>query len=123
MVWHSSGKTRFGSFLNFRGLQHAPINEQGVVFLFGMVAFELGYVVESVATGFPDCEAKRRIKGSTEAWERIRIEFEYQSKSFIDHGHDATQCDIIVCWKHNWPECPLEVLDLSSAIENLDNED
>lgn len=123
MAWHSSGKSRFGSFLNFRGLQHAPINEQGVVFLFGMVAFELGYVVESVATGFPDCEAKRRIKGSTEAWERVRIEFEYQSKSFIDHGHDATQCDIIVCWKHNWPECPLEVLELSSAIENLDNED
>jgi hypothetical protein len=118
---HSLGGRRFGTFLNFRGLQHAPINEQGVVFLFGMVAFELGYVVESVSTGFPDCEAKRRIKSQSEAWERVRIEFEYQSKNFIDHGHDPEQCDIIVCWEHDWPECPIEVLDLSVAIKNLDN--
>jgi hypothetical protein len=25
----------YGEFINFRGLQHAPVNEQGVVFLFG----------------------------------------------------------------------------------------
>ena len=117
--WESTGGRRFGPFLNFRGLQHAPINEQGVVLLFGMVAVELGYVVESVATGFPDCEAKRRIKGPAESWERIRIEFEYQSRNFLDHGHDASECDVIVCWEHNWPECPIEVLELSSAIHYL----
>ena len=120
--WESTGNRRLGPFLNFRGLQHAPINEQGVVFLFGMVAFELGYVVESVATGFPDCEAKRRIKGPSESWERIRIEFEYQSKNFLDHGHDPSQCDMIVCWNHNWPECPVEVLELSSVIFDLDED-
>jgi hypothetical protein len=58
-AWTSTQRTQYGPFLNFRGLQHAPINEQGVVFLFGMVAFDLGYVVEGVGTGFPDCEAKR----------------------------------------------------------------
>lgn len=120
--WQSTGGSRFGPFLNFRGLQHAPINEQGVVFLFGMVAFELGYVVESVATGFPDCEAKRRIKGPSESWERIHIEFEYQSKNFFDHGHDPEKCDVIVCWEHNWPDCPIEVLELKSAIRDIDNE-
>src|SRR5205085_684390 len=36
----------YGDFINFRGLQHAPVNEQGVVFLFGMICRELGYVVE-----------------------------------------------------------------------------
>jgi hypothetical protein len=121
-VWQPTGGSRFGPFLNFRGLQHAPINEQGVVLLFGMVAFEIGYVVESVATGFPDCEAKRRVKGPSESWERIRIEFEFQSKNFLDHGHDPAQCDVIVCWEHNWLECPLEVLELSSAIRDLDND-
>ena len=118
--WESTGGRKFGPFLNFRGLQHAPINEQGVVLLFGMVASDFGYVVESVATGFPDCEAKRRIKGPAESWERIRIEFEYQSKNFLDHGHDPSQCDVIVCWEDNWPECPIEVLKLSSAIHDLD---
>jgi hypothetical protein len=122
-TWESTEGRRLGRFLNFRGLQHAPINEQGVVLLFGMVAFELGYMVESVATGFPDCEAKRRIKGPSEAWERIRIEFEYESKNFLNHGHDAEQCDVIVCWQHNWPECPIEVLQLSSAIRDLDEDE
>lgn len=120
--WDASGGRRFGRFLNFRGLQHAPINEQGVVFLFGMVASELGYAVESVATGFPDCEGKRRIKGSSETWERVRIEFEYQSRNFRDHGHDPNECELIVCWEHNWPECPIEVLELRSAITHLDDE-
>ena len=53
----------YGDFINFRGLQHAPVNEQGVVFLFGMICRELGYVVEIVKPGFPDCEAKRRVRG------------------------------------------------------------
>jgi len=38
----------YGDFINFRGLQHEPVNEQGVVFLFGMVCREIGYVVEIV---------------------------------------------------------------------------
>ncbi len=120
--WDASGGRKFGPFLNFRGLQHAPINEQGVVFLFGMVASELGYAVESVATGFPDCEGKRRIRGPAETWERVRIEFEYQSRNFREHGHDANECVLIVCWEHNWPECPIEVLELRSAILQLDDE-
>jgi hypothetical protein len=51
----------YGDPIDFRGLRHAPVNEDGVVFLFGMVAKELGYLVESVQAGFPDCEAKRQI--------------------------------------------------------------
>ena len=35
-------------------LQHAPINEQGVVYLFGMVSHELGFLVEAVQTGFQE---------------------------------------------------------------------
>lgn len=68
--WKSVGGTTYGPFLNFRGLQHAPINEQGVVFLFGMVCFELGFVVEAVRTGYPDCEAKRRIHRQRDEWQR-----------------------------------------------------
>ncbi len=115
----SSEKTQYGPFLNFRGLQHAPINEQGVVFLFGMVAFDLGFVVEGVGTGFPDCEAKRTVSKTGDVWERVRIEFEFRSRNFREHGHDPAGCDLIVCWEHNWPECPVEVLELRSAINGL----
>lgn len=109
----------YGDFINFRGLQHAPVNEQGVVFLFGMVCRELGYVVESVKQGFPDCEAKRRLGGKAAQWQRVRIEFEYQSRSFRAHGHDPDLCDVIVCWEDNWPDCPLEVLELRSVLSRL----
>jgi hypothetical protein len=118
-AWKPTGRAQYGPFLNFRGLQHAPINEQGVIYLFGIVAFDLGYVVEGIGTGFPDCEAKRSVRASGDAWERVRIEFEYRSRNFLVHGHDAAECDVLVCWEHNWPDCPLEVLELRSAIESL----
>jgi len=109
----------YGDPLDFRGLRHEPVNEDGVVFLFGMVARELGYLVESVQAGFPDCEAKRQV--GPNRWQRVRIEFEFESRSFRDHGHAASGCDIIVCWRHNWPECPgnIEVVELASVIKSL----
>jgi hypothetical protein len=112
----------YGDFINFRGLQHAPVNEQGVVFLFGMICRELGYVVEIVKPGFPDCEAKRRIRGKSGMWQRVRIEFEFQSRSFRSHGHDPDQCDLIVCWEDNWTDCPIEVLELSKVLKGLPKE-
>lgn len=109
----------YGNPIDFRGLRHEPVNEQGVVFLFGMVARELGYHVEAVQTGYPDCEAKRQVDAGK--WQRVRIEFEFESRNFRDHGHHPDGCDVIVCWRHNWPECPtsLEVVELSSVIRTL----
>jgi hypothetical protein len=109
----------YGEPLDFPALRHEPVNEQGVVLLFGMVAKHLGYVVESVQAGFPDCEAKRQI--APRRWQRVNIEFEFESRNFRDHGHPLTGCDVIVCWHHNWPDCPahIEVLELSSFIKSL----
>jgi hypothetical protein len=114
-----SDRPTYGNPIDFRGLRHEPVNEQGVVFLFGMVARELGYMVEAIQTGFPDCEAKRQI--SPRKWQRVRIEFEFESRNFRDHGHSVSGCDVIVCWQHNWPECPenIEVLELSTVIASL----
>jgi hypothetical protein len=113
------GVPTYGGPIDFRGLRHQPVNEQGVVFLFGMVARELGYLVEAVQTGYPDCEAKRQIGPGK--WQRVRIEFEYESRNFRDHGHPVNGCDIIVCWRHNWLDCPhnLEVLELGTVIRTL----
>ena len=119
LSYHPLKGIAYGDFLNFRGLQHAPINEQGVVFLFGMVCSELDYRIEAVKTGFPDCEAKRKIAGRKEQWQRVRIEFEFQSKNFLEHDHKEEDCDVIVCWEHNWPDCPIEVLELKEAIKRL----
>ena len=109
----------YGRPIDFRGLRHEPVNEQGVVLLFGLVAKELGYIVESVQSGFPDCEAKRQIAPGR--WQRVHLEFEFESRNFRDHGHAFNGCDVIVCWRHNWPDCPpqIEILELSSLIKSL----
>lgn len=113
----------YGNPIDFRGLRHEPVNEEGVVFLFGMVARELGYLVEAMQAGYPDCEAKRQVDAGK--WQRVRIEFEYESRNFRDHGHSPGGCDLIVCWRHNWQECPpnLEVVELSHIIKTLASED
>jgi len=119
--WHGKLDNRpvYGDPIDFRGLRHEPVNEQGVVFLFGMVARELGYLVEAIQGGFPDCEAKRQVARGQ--WQPVRIEFEYASRSFLDHGHDPKKCDVVICWIDNWPDCPdhLEVLALSDVISKL----
>jgi hypothetical protein len=85
-----------------------------------MVSYELGFIVEAIHASFPDCEAKRLVDRQRNRWQRVRIEFEFQSSTFRDHGHDAGQCDLIVCWENNWPDCPLEVVELRSVIDQLE---
>jgi hypothetical protein len=49
-------------------------------------------------------------------WIPKKIEFENESRNFLTHMHSLDGADLIVCWTHNWPECPLEVLELKSVI-------
>lgn len=116
--WSKVEGSQYGPPVDFRGLRHAPINEQSVVYLFGVVSYELGFIVEAVQGAFPDCDAKRHI--GNDQWQRVRIEFEYRSRNFKEHAHDPAGADLIVCWIHDWPECPLEVLELRSAIDDLE---
>ena len=109
----------FGEPIDFRGLRFAPVNEQGVVYLLGMISHELGFLIESVRTEFPDCEGKRCFDKQNSRWEHVRIEFEYKSSHFKEHGHNEEDCDIIVCWIHDWQECPVEVLELRNVIKYL----
>jgi hypothetical protein len=97
-------------------MTNAPVNELGVMVLFGMVAAGLGLQVESVQGKFPDCMARRQVAPGK--WQHLRIEFEYESKNFKLHGHDPKGCDMIVCWRHNWKECPteIEVVELSRVV-------
>lgn len=95
----------------------SPTNEQGVVFLFGAMARKLGFAITQIQTAFPDCEAYREIEPGK--WQRVRIEFEYESRNFKEHMHDPEKCHLIVCWRHNWEDCPLEVVELKSAVRKL----
>ena len=95
----------------------APTNEMGVVFLFGAVARELGFLVLRLQSEFPDGEALREVEPGR--WQRVRIEIEYESRNFLAHEHPVAGCDLIVCWNHTWENCPLEVLELKKVIREL----
>ncbi len=114
-------KVQFGAPIAFRGLRFAPINEQGVVFLFGIISRELGFLIESIRTEFPDSEGKRCVNEKKNLWEHVLIEFEYKSSNFKEHGHNPDECDLIICWIHDWEDCPIEVIELKSTINYLSN--
>ncbi|HEY5027230.1 MAG TPA: hypothetical protein VIK39_02390 [Candidatus Angelobacter sp.] len=95
-------------------MAYASVNEMGVVFLFGWMAPQLGYVVHSLRPEFPDCEAMRRV--GEDRCQLVKAEFEYESRNFLKHMHDVKGCDLIICWRHNWPECPLEVVELKKVL-------
>jgi HNH endonuclease len=104
----------YGQPIRHAAMMTAPVNEAGVMVLFGALAVQLGFAVLRLQSDFPDCEALRLCRDGR--WRWVRIEFEFESRNFMAHGHDPEGCELIVCWKHNWPNCPLEVVELSRVI-------
>jgi hypothetical protein len=111
------GQPTYGTPIHCGALVFAPTNEFGVLFLFGAIADRLGFLVLRVQAEFPDIEALRMV--GRDKLQRVRVELEQESRNFLKHGHDPNGCDLIVCWEHNWDECPLEVIELKSVIRKL----
>ncbi len=102
-----------GDPINYKGLIFGPLNENGVIFLFSKMHESLGIFIEAIQPSYPDAKARRK---THRGWEDVWIEFEYKSSSFKVHGHDPKECDIIVCWEHDWKDCPLEVIELKKIL-------
>jgi hypothetical protein len=132
LKWVGKGRTRrkcplkmdrpvYGPPLLMPEMQHEPINEAGVMFAFGVLGRRLGFVVKRWQAEFPDCTAVREMaKGQ---WQDQNVEVEMYSRNFVAHAHDPKKCDVIVCWEHNWPECPewIEVVELKKVVEEMGN--
>lgn len=107
-----------GDLINFRGMVYAPLNESGVVFLFSKMAEDLNMYVEEIRPEPPD-GIVRRFTGK--GWERLRVEFEYCSSDFKQHGGEPDRCDLLICWEHDWAGCPVEVIELRDRIREMEN--
>jgi hypothetical protein len=107
----------YGEPLGLAAMAHAPTNEYGVLFMFGVVAADLGFRIERVQREFPDVEAKREVAPGI--WKLQLWELEWCSRNFKEHRHDPKGCRGIICWKHNWPDIPegLEVIELSRVVK------
>ena len=108
---------KVGAIINFRGLTYAPVNEQGVVFLFSKMNDDLGIKIESIQEAFPDAIGIDYRSGR-DIGLRKKIEFEFLSSNY---DHPPSGCDIIVCWTHDWKDCPstIEVIELKSELSKL----
>jgi len=96
----------------------SPIDESGVILLFGMFHKKLGfpYIVKVSASEYPDAIVINK-RGEVK-----RIEFEYIASNFKQHGHDPRECDYIVCWIDDLPEddeLKEKVISLQKFIEEI----
>ena len=105
-----------GDPISFEGLIYAPLNENGVIFLFSKIHDKLGINIEAIQPSFPDAKGRRKTR---KGWEDVWIEFEFKSSQFKVHNHDLGGCDVIVCWEHDWKDCPIEVIELKTKIKEL----
>lgn len=67
----------------------------------------MGFEFLKVQHAFPDLLLERN--GIV-----YRAELEYEASSFHKHGHDIRQCDLIICWINDLPNCVLPILELSN---------
>lgn len=104
---------------NFKGFIYEPYNEQEVISLFFTVLpyLKLNFCFEEIRTDFPDCLMWER---TSNIWKKINVEFEHLSQNFLIHKHKIKECDLIICWKHNWINCPLRIIELSKEIKKID---
>jgi hypothetical protein len=108
-----------GAPLDLPGFLFEPTNEMGVVLLFGMLFWRMGFMIESAQIGYPDCRAKLEVEPGR--WQDVGIEFELYSRHFLAHRHDPRRADFIVCWIHDWKNCPpnLQVIELREVVRRL----
>jgi hypothetical protein len=84
-------------------------NEMGVIVEFAEHCKEAGWEIIGIQAAFPDVTIRNLEDGGI-----IRAEFEYNSSSFYLHRHDPTNCDLIICWNHDWEDCPMPIWALSN---------
>jgi hypothetical protein len=98
-----------GDPLNDPGFRFAPTNAKGVLLLFVRNIDEFHMYVEEVPEDFPDCIVRQRTE---RGWKRVAVICAFSSSGLRTQVPSLSRCDLVVCWEHDWPDCPLEVITL-----------
>jgi len=108
-------------------IQFEPEYHDEVLFLIGILVAQgdLPLRILDIQQGFPDITA---LYYSNDEWQERNIEVELVSGDFRQHmkdGRNIKECDMIICWRDNWPEegadFPehIEVIELQEFVKNL----
>jgi hypothetical protein len=116
-------KSIVGELVGKRGIVYAPVNRAGVLLIFSRLLDEFDMLIEEVA---PDCSyliSRRRMdtgQPGTGYWERVKIALACSStelKEITKSNEDAQgSADLLICWQHDWPDCPIEAFELRSLF-------
>jgi hypothetical protein len=101
-----------GDPLNDLGFRFAPTNARGVLLLFVRRVDDFHMYVEEVPEEFPDCIVRRRTE---RGWQRLAVISAFHSSALRTRTPALAACDLVVCWEHDWPDCPLEVIKLHTV--------
>ena len=103
---------RLGEPLSDGTFVGTPTNEFGVAMYFGALAKRLGFQILSVHLHFPDFTATRCFPDG--GWRVISGELKFLSSAYRDDHAAGKIADLLVVWRHDWTECPIPVLELST---------
>jgi hypothetical protein len=112
----------FKGISEYEGFSRSPQSEQEVIVLFSRIAPILRMKMEAVGTRFPDALIRVKKGGK---WVTKRCEFEKRSSDFWPHIRRADECDMIICWEHNWKELDkpkynhIKIVELRTEVERI----
>jgi len=106
-----------GEPMELEVMRWTPTNEMGVVALFIEFRKELGFpIIEIIRTKFPDSVV---FENSSEGYIRKYIEFEFRSSGYKSHLKSKRKCHYVICWEHDWKDCPIPVIELKNEIPKI----
>jgi hypothetical protein len=107
---------RLGLPMQYPPFSHEPVNETTTQALFATIAPTLGITILKFRSCFPDVMAERRLKSGK--IERIDMEVEFRSISYLRHGHPLDRSLILICWIHDWLTIPstIEIIELRNRF-------
>jgi len=112
-------KSVVGKLVGRRGIVYAPVNRAGVLFLFSRLLDEFDMMVEEVSENCDYVITRRRVNSGDRAldqWERVIVSIAYRSSDLRDN--DGAENGLLICWYHDWQECPYHTFELKSLFED-----
>ncbi len=108
-------KSIVGDLIGRRNIVYAPVNRSGVLLLFARLLDEFDMLVEETAEDCSYVIVRRRVD---KGWERIQVNLAYKSSDYT--RNDFSDNELLICWNHDWQDCPLKVFELKQLF-NQDN--
>jgi hypothetical protein len=106
-------KSIVGDLIGKSNIVYAPVNRAGVLALFARLLDEFDMLLEETAGDGDYVIVRRRVDSG---WERVRVNISYKSSEF--ENDDFEEGDLLICWHHDWPDCPLKAFELKALFES-----